>query len=722
MWNLSETLRLGEEIVPALGYLRREFPHVKQPGFEAATIFSKETHMKFLSVLIAVGSLSFSLAEAHSLQALRLSRATVVSQQTGPTPFISFLSLVLSQPTQIKSIEFTIAPKPGSVTRPISVNYSRNYLLARGYFDGTNPPATLPVFGLYANYSNTVVLTYRFMNGSSQQETVVVATGTFADPCGFNNRIVIQPRTNTTDLSYDFMLLKNFCGQFSPTILDTDGEIRWVGTAGVTDAASIFFQNAIYLGKFTTLYRIEFDGAVSILANYPNTSFHHNIDPGKRGIILQQNTSAQVESFFLEVDAAGHVLQSWDLAAIVSSAMIAGGDDPTQFVFPSPGDWFHSNSATYRKSDDSLVISSRENFVISLDYATAEIKWILGDSTKRWHQFASLTAFALDLGLNSLPPIGQHALSFTDDDKLLLFDNGRASLDQNPPGEDRTYSAPRKYDLDLATSVATEIWNYPNGQALYSPYCSSIYEDLPSNYLIDYAILNFALPERNMELLGLTASGAKVFHYRYPTNFCDEAWNSIPIHLERAQFTTVVPNSAVSRKVHGAAGTFDLPLSLGGSPGIEPRSGGAGNQYQVVVTFPAAVTLTGATVTPEPGGTASVSGVPVVSDNEVTINLTGVSNAQTMTVNLVDLSDGSATDTVSVPMSILTGDTNQNGSVNASDVAQTKSQAGQPATAANYRKDVTASGSVNASDVAIVKSFSGTSLQGPQAEPSSLPD
>jgi arylsulfate sulfotransferase len=92
----------------------------------------------------------------------------------------------------------------------------------------------------------------------------------------------------------------------------------------------------------------------------------------------------------------------------------------------------------------------------------------LGDPTKKWYQFPSLRQYALALAPNSLPPIGQHAVSFTADDKLLLFDDGRGSLFQTPPGDERTYSAPRKYQIDLTTKVATEEWNYPNGQTLYS--------------------------------------------------------------------------------------------------------------------------------------------------------------------------------------------------------------------------------------------------------------
>ena len=50
------------------------------------------------------------------------------------------------------------------------------------------------------------------------------------------------------------------------------------------------------------------------------------------------------------------------------------------------------------------------------------------------------------------------------------------------------------------------------------------------------------------------------------------------------------------------------------------------------------------------------------------------------------------------------------GSVNATDVSQTKLQSGVAVSAANFRNDVTVNGSINATDVSTVKLKSGTAL------------
>ena len=164
--------------------------------------------------------------------------------------------------------------------------------------------------------------------------------------------------------------------------------------------------------------------------------------------------------------------------------------------------------------------------------------------------------------------------------------------------------------------------------------------------------------------------------------------------------------TAFSRKTHGGAGTFDIDLMPGSTPGVECRSGGVSNVYQMIVQFSNPVTITGATLL---SGSGSVSGFSVAGA-AVTIDLGNVANVQTLVVKLTGVNDGTLSGDVPVAMSVLLGDTNGNGSVSASDIGQTKGQSGQTATGSNFRTDVNASGGISAADVGLVKSKSGTSL------------
>jgi hypothetical protein len=187
----------------------------------------------------------------------------------------------------------------------------------------------------------------------------------------------------------------------------------------------------------------------------------------------------------------------------------------------------------------------------------------------------------------------------------------------------------------------------------------------------------------------------------------------------QAAVTGVLPVSgAASRKVHGTAGTFDIPLPINGPAGVECRTPGSNNSYELIYTFDrtvgsagnAAVTQgTAALAQPAAGATnPSIGPMP----NQVTVDLTGVSNAQHLIVTLSNVHDGSGGIFASVParMDVLLGDTNANGLVNSTDVSQTQAQSGQLVTGSNFRTDVNANGFINSTDVSIVQSKSGTGL------------
>jgi hypothetical protein len=175
-------------------------------------------------------------------------------------------------------------------------------------------------------------------------------------------------------------------------------------------------------------------------------------------------------------------------------------------------------------------------------------------------------------------------------------------------------------------------------------------------------------------------------------------------------------NGVVSRKVHGSAGTFDINLPLTGARGVECRAPGntgtTGVGYKLVFNFATPVASC---------GTAS-TGVAVRGPNQdqCTVNLTGLTNAQYITVALSGVVNSTdATGDVSVTMGLLMGDTTANGFVNSSDISQTQSQSGQPLTSNNFREDVTANGLINSTDISFVQSLSGTALPTSPIQPAS---
>jgi hypothetical protein len=155
--------------------------------------------------------------------------------------------------------------------------------------------------------------------------------------------------------------------------------------------------------------------------------------------------------------------------------------------------------------------------------------------------------------------------------------------------------------------------------------------------------------------------------------------------------------SVASRKVHGAAGTFDLPLaSTSASPTTELRTGPA---HTIVFTFDKPVVAGSATVTE---GTASVA-TPTFGANEMRVPLTGVADAQYVTVTVANVAaaDGVGGGGGSVRFGLLAGDATQNRTVTVSDLAHVNAAIAQPVTASNFLKDLNASGTLTVADKGI---------------------
>ena len=162
--------------------------------------------------------------------------------------------------------------------------------------------------------------------------------------------------------------------------------------------------------------------------------------------------------------------------------------------------------------------------------------------------------------------------------------------------------------------------------------------------------------------------------------------------------------SAVSRKTHGSAGTFDVQLPLSGTPAVECRQR---RQSHVRVHV---YEHAGERQCDFNQRNRKHSGTPTFSGQTMTVNVSGVANAQLITVKLSGVKDQFAQvlpDTT-VTVRLLAGDVNGNGAVNATDVSQAKSQVGQTVGSANFNSDVNCSGSINATDVSLIKASVGT--------------
>jgi hypothetical protein len=176
--------------------------------------------------------------------------------------------------------------------------------------------------------------------------------------------------------------------------------------------------------------------------------------------------------------------------------------------------------------------------------------------------------------------------------------------------------------------------------------------------------------------------------------------------------TTLQALRVVSRKVHGSAGTFDVDLPLTGNPGIECRTGGTTGDYTLVFTFANPLTsVDGARVTTGTGSVGS-SNIDSSDAHNYIVGLTGVTNAQVITMNLTNVSDsvGNFSSAVSASMAVLIGDVNSSRRVDAADVSLVRQQTLQAVSSSNFREDINASGRIDAADVSVARQQTLTSL------------
>jgi glucose/arabinose dehydrogenase len=158
--------------------------------------------------------------------------------------------------------------------------------------------------------------------------------------------------------------------------------------------------------------------------------------------------------------------------------------------------------------------------------------------------------------------------------------------------------------------------------------------------------------------------------------------------------------SVASRKQHGVAGTFDLPLAATPlNPTTETRSTGDGN-FSLTFTFTKPLISGDAVVTEG----VAVAGATVVNGNELIVPLSGVANAQYVTVNVgnVTSTTGDTGGSASARVGFLFGDVNQGRQVTVADIGIVNASLLQPVTSANYMLDVNADGNLTVADKGLV--------------------
>jgi hypothetical protein len=169
----------------------------------------------------------------------------------------------------------------------------------------------------------------------------------------------------------------------------------------------------------------------------------------------------------------------------------------------------------------------------------------------------------------------------------------------------------------------------------------------------------------------------------------------------------------VSRKNHQAAGNFDILLPLTGNPGIECRSGSPAGAHTLIFTFDTPLfSVGGATITGNGMVDSGTTGIDPSNSHNYIVNLTGVANAQTITVTLTNVMDsiGNFFPTFPVQMGVLLADVNADRFVLSGDYTKVRQNSGTPVNKNTFRYDINNDGFILSGDYTAARKQSGTQL------------
>ena len=332
----------------------------------------------------------------------------------------------------------------------------------------------LPIYGLYPDRDNTVVIEY----GDVSKEFTIT---TDALPDDF-----VLPTSVDADkdkLSNDLYFFTPSSGGYT-CAYDVNGDVRWYLTIN-----SIWEVNRLDNGHMmlsterlvnspyymTGLYEMDMLGKIYKEYSLPG-GYHHDYYEMPNGNLLVASDNftsgdGTVEDYIVELDReTGEVVKTFDLKDILN--MEDGkSENWTEY------DWFHNNSVWYDEETNSITLSGRhQDAVINIDYDSGDLNWIIGDSTNWSEEYQKY--FFTPVGDDFEWQWSQHAAMITPEGYVFIFDNGNNKSkkeDEYVPAED-SYSRGVMYKIDTEEMTIEQVFEYgkERGSEFYSPYISDV--------------------------------------------------------------------------------------------------------------------------------------------------------------------------------------------------------------------------------------------------------
>ena len=350
----------------------------------------------------------------------------------------------------------------------------------------------LPIYGLYADYENTVEIV--LANG--ERSTVKIQT----EP--LMNGVPLATKMETTkEYLGDNLIFLTAAMRSMPVAYDYKGDLRWYASVNFAFDLKRMPNGHILIGTerlvkmpyFTTgIYEMAFSGKVFKEYQSPIGGYHHDqfvMEDGNILMLTFDMYSGTVEDVCVLLDKnTGEVLRKWDYKDVLPQYPTAGSGSQDAH------DWFHNNAVWYDKKTNTITLSGRhQDAVINLDYELDEngkckLNWILGDP-EMWPEAMQKYFFKPVGDLSKFDwQYEQHACVVLPDGDIMLFDNGhfRSKNPEKRIPNHENFSRGVRYRIDIEKMEIEQIWQYgkERGADFFSPYICNVEYYNEGHYMV----------------------------------------------------------------------------------------------------------------------------------------------------------------------------------------------------------------------------------------------
>ena len=344
---------------------------------------------------------------------------------------------------------------------------------------GSSKEHYLPIYGMYADYNNEVIIEYK-ENGKKIKEVVKIKTDKLPDNMPLPSEVIADKKKLTNELYFYTPSSTGYTVAY-----DVNGDVRWYLTNyalwkidrlenGRLLVSTERLVNSPYY--MTGLYEMDLLGKIYVEYSLEG-GYHHDYYEMENGNLLVAsddfyNEDGTVEDYIVELDrATGEIVKRFDLKNILN---MEDGKSENWIAY----DWFHNNSVWYDKKTNSITLSGRhQDAVINIDYNDGSLNWIIGDPTN-WSKKYQKYFFKPVGDSNFEWQWSQHAAMITPEGYVFILDNGnnKSKIKEEYVDASDSYTRGVMYKIDTDKMTIEQVWEYGSkrGSEFYSPYISDV--------------------------------------------------------------------------------------------------------------------------------------------------------------------------------------------------------------------------------------------------------